>query len=739
MNKKYKNNCLFFYLITLIFVFIAIGSLLDGIRDIQNLNPVQDIIKINITIISGILAIFFTLSAIVIQNILQKYSSNYLRVILGRVIFKVLLLLLPISIIFNLLLLYYGSNKNLERFSLFLAIYIVISVAFAIVQLIYFLSISNIVSFISTQAFNHINKIFDPGIIKTEKIKRYLPLLLRIKVFLYKLISKKSFINLVRFLENDFNVSQKNIEILVNDVRPIFSTCYKALNDDDREVVLSCLDNLKNIILSYLDKRKNYRGKEDNFLLFLNGQFEITLNIALRSYNQQYLEDIIRRVNSIALKCVELTDTQIGFGENGLVFTWIEFLKDSIWKTMHLKHTSAPTLAITSIYQVGIRLVKKDAFNTSIYSVGDALEKIGTNISSIPSPFHAVLTQNCIYGLLMILKGFLEKIINEGKIFSGMEVKSLCNMIVNIMNNVLNSKLDFLSYSTIQAPLVGSLWRDEKISSIIHDVLFNECNDKNKEHIFESISYIVECLSEISRKAIVKNKGHLHEYSMCFSEIVYYLSIYLSNFNDNIVTSDQLVLRIREKISSLMYKLLESIIEIYRVYLSIDSNVNLFYLSPTFAFLTYFAEKKKSSALLLEIRDLYISQLLIMYTEFKPKDRKDERNRRNLYRYIKLFGAWINRSKNNSIKKEIIRVLANGYIEFREISHTLIISPLQTLGYPGGIILEEWHIYPKECWLNDQGKITNELNDKSNNYLNYYIFDKKIKKYFNLFVKKKKI
>ena len=738
MNKKYKNNCLFFYLITLIFVFIAMGSLLDGIRGIQNLNPVQDIIKINITIISGILAIFFTLSAIVIQNILQKYSSNYLRVILGRVIFKVLLLLLPISIIFNLLLLYYGSNKDLERFSLFLAIYIVISVAFAIVQLIYFLSISNIVSFISTRAFNHINKIFDPGIIKLGETKKYLPLSLRIKVFLYKLISKKSFINLVGFLENDFSVPQKNIEILGNDVRPIFSTCHKALADDDREVVLSCLDNLRNIVLSYLDKRKNYKGMEDNFLLFLNGQFEITLNIAIRSYNQQYLEDIIKRVDSIAIKCVELTDTQIRIGENGLVFIWIEFLKNSIWKTMHLKHTSAPTLAIRSIYQVGIGLIKKNAFNTSIYSVGDTLEKIGTNISSIPSPFHAVLTQHCIYGLLKMLKGFLEKIINEGKIFSGMEVKSLCNMIVNIMNNVLNSKLDYLSYSTIQAPLVGSLWRDEKISSIIHDVLFKECNDKNKEHIFEGISYIVECLSEISRKAIVKNKGHLHEYSMCFSEVVYYLSMYLSDFNGNIETSDQLVLRIREKISSLMYKLLENIIEIYRVYLSIDSKINLFDLSPTFAFLTYFAEKEKSSTLLLEIRDLYISRLLFIYTEFKPKDRKDERNRRNLYKYIKLFGAWINRSKNNSIKKEIIRVLANGYTEFREKSHTLIISPLQTLGYPGDIILEEWHIYPNEYWVNDQGEITNELNDKSNNYLNYYIFDKKIKKYFNLFLKKRK-
>jgi len=166
MNKKYKTTCFFFYIITAIFVSFAIGPLLDGIKGVHNLNLAKDIVKVNITIILGILAIFFTLSAIVVQNILQKYSSIYLKVILSRVIFKVLLMLLPISAIFNLLLLYFGSNDNLEKFSLFLAIYIVISVAFAVVQLLDFLSISNIVSFISMQALGHINMISDPGIQK---------------------------------------------------------------------------------------------------------------------------------------------------------------------------------------------------------------------------------------------------------------------------------------------------------------------------------------------------------------------------------------------------------------------------------------------------------------------------------------------------------------------------------------------------------------------------------------------
>jgi hypothetical protein len=287
MNKKYKRNSFFFYIITAIFVFFAIGSLLDGIKNIHNLNPVKDIVTVNITIILGILAIFFTLSTIVIQNVLQKYSSIYLKIILSRVIFRVLLMLLPISAIFNLLLLHFGSNNNFEELSLFLAIYIVILVAFAVVQLIDFLNISNILPFVSIHAFNHIKMIPDPGIIKKMKANKCLFLLLKIKVFFYRLISKKLFIQLVTTINNDFSVLPKNKAILEDDVRPIFSTCCKALNEDDRETVLSCLDNLKDITLRYLDKRKNYRGMEDSFLLFLNGQFEITFNIAVRSYNRQ--------------------------------------------------------------------------------------------------------------------------------------------------------------------------------------------------------------------------------------------------------------------------------------------------------------------------------------------------------------------------------------------------------------------------------------------------------------------
>ena len=737
MNKKYKRICLFFYIITAIFVFFAIGSLLDGIKSIHNLNPAKDIVKINITIILGILAIFFTLSTMVIQNVLQKYSSIYLKVILRRVIFKVLLWLLPTSAIFNLLLLYFGSNDGLEKFSLFLAIYIVISVFFAVVQLIYFLSISNIVPFVSMQAFNHIKMIPDLGIIKKMEKNKSLLLLLKIKVFFYKLISKKLFDRLVTTLTNDFSVLPKYKAILEEDVRPIFSTCFKALNEDDRETVLSCLDNLKNITLGYLDKRKNYRGMADSFLLFLNGQFEITFNIAARSYNQQYFEDIIKRVGEIALKCVELIDPKIRIGENDLVFDWIEFLKNSIWKTIDFKHTLAPTKAIKSICQVGIKLIEKDAFITSIHTVGDSIKEIGKNTSSKPGLDYAFLTENCISGLIEMLKSFLEKIIEKGKTFSEIEVKELCAIIALIMDNALNSNLDIYSYWTISTPLVGSSWTDDNISSIISSVLKQECSDENKEYLFKNIGYIIDCQGEISRKAIVTKKDDSNGYLMFFSEIIYHFSIYLSNFYDNFETKDPFILGIRKELSNLMNKLLENTMVIYNLYLTTDSFISIFYISPVFAFLTYFADKEKASKLLLEKRNFFISQLLSMFTEFKAKDIKDKEKRKNLYRYIKLFGAWIDRSKSNSIKKDIITVLANEYEEFRQETYQKLVSPLEILGYPRGV-LGDWNIYISKYWIKDKWKITDELNDKSNNYMNYKLYDRKIKKYFNLFVKKKK-
>ena len=466
----------------------------------------------------------------------------------------------------------------------------------------------------------------------------------------------------------------------------------------------------------------------DSFLLFLNGQFEITFNIALGSYNQQYFEDIIERVGEIAQKCVELTDIQIRIGENGLVFDWIEFLKNSIWKTIDFKYTLAPTKAIKSICQVGIKLIEKDAFMTSIHTVGDSIQKIGANTSSKPGMYYAILTENCISGLIEMLKSFLKKIIEKGKIFSEIEAKELCLIIASIMGNALNSKLDINSYWVISTPLVGSSWTDENISSIISDVLKQECSDENKEYLFKNIGYIIDCQGEISRKAIVENRGHLDDYLMFFSEIIYHFSVYLSNFNDNFETKDPLVLRIRKELSNVMNKLLENTMVIYNLYLTTDSFINIFYISPVFAFLTYFTDKGKSSKLLLEKRNLFISQLLSMYTGFKAKDIKDKKKRKNLYRYIKLFGAWIDRSKSNSIKKDIITVLANEYEEFRQETYHKLISPLEILGYPRGV-LGDWNIYISKYWIKDKWKITDELNDKSNDYMNYKSYDRKIKKY----------
>ncbi len=736
MNKKYKISCFIFCLITGIFVLLAKNPLLNGIKEVHNLEPVNDIVRVNITIILGILAIFFTLSAIVIQNILQKYSSIYLKIIINRVIFKVLLIILPISAIFNLLLLYFGSNNNLEKFSLCLAIYIVISVSFAVIQLIDFLSISNIVSFISIQAFSHIKKIPDPGIIKRKKKNKYFLLLLKIKILLYKKTSKKLFDRLVKNMNNDFSVLPKHKAMLEGDVRPIFSTFCKALNEDDREVVLSCLDNLKDMALKYLDKRKNYRGMEDNFLLFLNGQFEISFNIAIRSYNQQYLEDIIERVGLISLKCVELSDTQIRIGENGLVFAWIEFLKNSIWKTINFKYTSAPSKAIKSIYETGIKLIEKDAFTTSIRTVGDSLQKIGENTSSTTGTYYAFLTQDCISGLIKMLKSSLGKIIKRRGKYNEIDVNSLCRIIVSIMSNALNSKLDFVSYLTINNALVGSSFMHENISSIISDTLKQKCSDKNKEYLFRNIGYIIDCQGEISRKAIVKNKGHLNDYLMFFSETIYHFSIYLSNTNDNFDAEDPLVLRIRKELSNLMNKLLKNIMIIYNLYLTTDSFINIFYISPIFAFLTYFAEKENSSKLLLEKRNLFINLLLSTYTEFKAKDARDKEKRKNLYRYIKLFGAWIDKSKSNPIKKDIIVVLTNDYEEFREKTYPKFIPPLVMLGYPMSDAGGDWNLFISKYWIKDKWKITDELGDKLNNYKNYKLYDRKIKKYFNLFVKK---
>ena len=719
---------------TFIFLWWGCQLFIDGIR-LRGSMPPTNVITNGITIISGALAIFFAIAAVVVQNLLEKYSSVFLRKVIGNVVFILSFLFMIFFIIGGLFLLRYGSNEHFETLSFVATIYAVINLGLMIWLLIYFLDVTNVVFFIARNSCIHLKRI--------PKV-RHVKLSYEIgnddkgdnkAIHLYKV---KTFLNTwIRGVYSPFDFSgilppldvpKDIVDSLKNDLRPIMSACLKAIGEDNRDVVLSCLNEITQICSAYLNRRKNYRGMDDSFLMFIYSQLEIIFNNAIKVPNQQYTADIVATVNIIALKCTGLTETQLRPGENGLVHSWISFLKGAVIKTIHLEHTSAPTDAIQSISNIAVVLIENEAFTTSIYGAAEDLKMIGIISGKLGGSWASLLCQRSINGLVVMLFSLFKVLRDKGWV-GDHNVSKLCENIEKVMDMVYDTKMDFMTYSTISAPLVGSLWSDGNFADIFRTVLSQKYDKRHSEgHALRELENLAKTLRYIGAKAITNGKGHTSEYFMSFSEIAYSSIHYLLNLNKEVTSEDEERESLSDAGSDLLKEVVTESLNMFSWYPSSEGHGYDFLnkLSPIGAFLTYYARSDQPS-IFYEIRNKFIEKLLEIYVSFKPKGGNQINRKWEIYRYLKLFGAWIYKySREDSLTLKLIRLLAESY------PGTLTRDPfyysnskMERLGYPSEHIGQQWYVYPSDFWPNEQWVVTNELNDMRN----YEKYDKVISRF----------
>lgn len=705
-----------FWTITISFLIISSGSLIQGFKSLNNLKTPTDIIKNGVTIISGALAIFFTLAAVVIQNLLQKYSSAFLKQIIRHFIFVFSFLFMIVLIIGELYLLRFGSNDYFEAFSFFATIYAVIDMGIMIWLLIYFLDVRNVISSVAKKSYSHIRKIlkgtyFD--VLKDDKKKRFTKYKLRLffKTWVVGNITIPDPSGILPPVSVDSYILNK----IKDELRPIFSACLKALGEDDRDIVLSCLTEIRDILFRYIERRKNYSGMQDDLLGFVSEQLDIIFNFAVRLLNQEYTNDIVSIVGEIGLKCVELTPTQLQ--RNDLVLPWIEFLKKSIYKTIHLEHTPAPTNAIKSIKDISISLIKENAYVPSIYSGANSLREIGIFAGKLGGIWPTIICQNAVHGLVLITLSLFQKAQTDGCV-NETYILNLCEGIEKIFKAVYMEKRDFDTDMMISAPLVGSLWLDVKFVDIFKIAIFQEYNkEASRCCAISSLNILSSCLREIGAIISKKQSASISNYFEAFSGIIYLIINYLIRLGGQNSSQREEVQCLLKAANELLFTSIDEANNLLSWYLE-GENVGhdcLYSLSAIFAFLTYYSEKNKSQ-IFIDGRDRFLKRILDIYDNFKPKGDEGKYKKQDLYRYLKLFGAWEYKyNPRNQLTLNVFKKLVENCLREPEgDSHYYIYTEMQLLGYP---ILdrEEWRLFSSNYWPNeDISKITDELNDMEN-------------------------
>jgi len=717
-----------FWTVTIFFVIKSGNNLIQGFKSLDSLKTPTDIVKNGVVIISGMLAIFFTLAATVIQNVLQKYSSVFLKEIIRHFIFVFSFLFMIALIIGELYLLKFGSNDYFETFCFFATIYAVIDMGIMIWLLIYFLDVRNVVSSAARRSYSRIREIpkgtyFD--ILKDDKEKRYTKYKLRL--FFKTWIVGNSVISDTSGILPPLNVDSYVLNKIKDDLRPIFSTCLKALSEDNRDIVLSCLTEIRNVVFRYIERRRNYTGMQDDLLGFVFEQLDIVFNLAVRVLNQEYTNDIVSTAREIGLKCVELTPTQLRHNENNLVYPWINFLENSVYKTVHLEHTSAPTNAIKAIRDISILLIKENAYVSSVYLGANSLKNIGVFTGKLKGTWPAILCQNAVHGLVIIILSLFQKA-QTGNCAREIYISNLCEDIEKIFEAAYMEKRDVMTDMMLSAPLVGPFWIDVKFVYIFKIAILQKYDKEASERCaINSLKRLSSCLRRVGAIVSKNQAGSISDYFESFSEITYLIVNYIIDLGQQNSQQPEEVQRLLMTANELLFESIDEVNNLLTWYLASESSGHdcLYNLSPIFAFLSYYSAKNNLK-ILIDGRDRFLERMLNIYNKFKPKGDKEDYKKKDLYRYLKLFGAWEYKyARRSSLTLSVFETLVKDCLnEPEEDLYSYIYPEMQQLGYPI-VYGKEWSVFSSNYWTHKiQSGITNELNDMKN----YRKWDKLIKR-----------
>lgn len=673
----------------------------------------HDLATAGLSLALGILAIFSTVVGLVIQSTMQDYSPSFIWVIKrNKIYIAFTVLALGISVL-DLLLLNRSIVPELERASLFGSIYCIASLPFLIYETFYFMDISNVVRKIAQDAVSHANsRIREQGPIMSGALSAdpapIIPVRTQWRMFFEKWV--------VGTMRTDaalpkFEVSGEILSALEEKIRPITSICLKAIASDRREAALSCLHSLSYVTSNYIRARNSYEGSPDRFLLFIEGQAEAIFNSALSSPNQQYASDVADAVAALASSCLQLTKARGGgYPENPHAGVFTGLLAKIAVRSFHLQHTDSPMKACRAIGRVGRLLLGSEAYVPVLFGISRDITSIGLFCSMQRGPWAAALTQATAGEFVSLLHTSLQQASKTGHRYD-----TACRVLLENLEAVVSSwyerEKSHPDNQSVIAPIVGSLWLGTTVPRLFAKILRAERPQKVDRGTMEDLREVASLVGRLGQTAIVKNRTPQYEFFSAFSETAYEAIRFAT-------TSDP---KMSHEVDAFVKRVIQNgvslVAETYKNP-SYEPFDDLFNLSAIWAFLMHYYQQTRREVFL----DLYVEILdWLIAIDKDAVDRigEDQHRITELYRYIKLFGAWLFRFvPTHPFNEKVVHFLAERHVQQRLQRGLTIESEMSYHGYPTDHIAHVWFIRPSEHWPDQQQPVTRELNDL-NSYKSY--------------------
>jgi len=353
-------------LIALLFVFsIIIYSLtIVGLKS-ELSNDYQNLFSVLTSTIGTIIAIFFSLILIPLNQIATKYSPKFLKYLKKDWVLISVFLFSVFTLIYDVIFLLVGSTQLIAISAIMLFVVLIILLGLLVLHII--------------KLSDPYNSILLPS--HKEIVRTFRKMMPRYRKACEKMTKKtfKSHEDLNKQLNIClFKVDDRITNYIQAHLLPIREIAIKAIKDLDLEQAKNAIQTMMSIVVHYLYSRRQYYSDDDPLLYFLYTEYKLITQAAsneLKIRLHPFIVNCWRQVGiqAAVVNIKGMRRLQDNF--NSLVTYPVQGLKDLCVINLLEMDSYAPGRACEALADIGIQLMK-EGYDYQAASIVQDLEKI---------------------------------------------------------------------------------------------------------------------------------------------------------------------------------------------------------------------------------------------------------------------------------------------------------------------------------------------------------------------------
>jgi len=293
--------------------------------ELRLLSNYKDIITVNLSFLGTVIAIFFSLVSLPIQNILGQYSQDLVNKLKDDKYFKWSLVIFILVFLYNLFLLVVKVHFSSIIISLFFSVLSLLVFWLLIKRIYELLDVRNQIK----QIAEDIIKEMPSKIIESERVEGN-----NVVEEVMSLISPPEIVSIAK-------VPKCFVDWMILKTTLIIDVVQKSIKKDSYEIVEAGFKDVLGISKEYIKIRKKYSDMEDEFLDYIVIKLRDS-NMLVSDYSHpKIMETIVHITGNIAREILNIKTFTRKFGQNYMPNDFLFLLREVILSKYNLRMSSS--------------------------------------------------------------------------------------------------------------------------------------------------------------------------------------------------------------------------------------------------------------------------------------------------------------------------------------------------------------------------------------------------------------